>query len=380
MKVNKKTVIIHFQPLELFPPVMNFISTAARSKDFSNELYVLTTKSQSNQRLFLEQNVNIKRLNGISPLRGKLFKLLKYFHIYSYFTFFLILKRPKFVIYFETLSALPAIVYYFLCSKKGKPLIFIHYHEIVTLDELSKGRWLNKKINSFEKRIYKNASWISQTNAQRIKIFQQQYGLENKLSKFHTLPNYPPSSWLKVPKERNSEIVNVIKLVHIGALSIKGMYLENILAYAGNSPKFSIDFYSHKFTPEIKELLSKYSNCQVKGSIAYEDIPTLKGKYDVGLVLYNALSLNVKYCAPNKIFEYLALDLDVWCSDKLITAKEHERLNCYPKMIMLDFERLQDFDVEKALSREGLEHVFSPYFCEPVYETLLNEINENSNS
>lgn len=375
---QNKICIVHFQPLELYPPAMNFITTVANQSELKGKISVLTTKNRIGPISYSKTGVVIKRLPQIVPSSNKLLKLFQYCFIYCSFTLHLLYRRPKVVVYFETLSALPVIFYYFLCRKKKKPMIYIHYHEIVTLDELSQGRWLNKKINSLEKRIYKHATWISQTNAQRLELFQEQYDLDGTHNRFHILPNYPPYSWLKAPKHKHSENANIIKLVHIGALSTKSMYLENILEFVGNNPKFMIDFYSHKFTQEISQLLSHFENCHIKGSIAYVDIPKLKGLYDVGLVMYNGSSLNFTYNAPNKIFEYLALDLDVWCSDKLITARDHERLDCYPKMIMVDYEKLQDFAVEKGLNKDGLEYIPSPYFCEPVYETLLKEIEKGN--
>ena len=372
---------MHFQPLELFPPVMNFITTASNKKEFAGNLDVFSTKNDKSQFEYSNDNVKLNRLKGIAPHFGKLEKLIRYFAIYGRMTLFLLQKKPKTVVYFETLSALPVILYYFLSSKKNKPSVYIHYHELVTISELSKGRWLNKKINSLEQKIYKHIKWISQTNYKRLEIFSEQYRLNIENKKLNTLPNYPPSSWLKKSRHEAESTKNtVIKLIHIGALSTKGMYLENVLEHFGGDPQFTLDFYSHNFTNETRELISRYENCSIHGSIAYQEIPKLKGLYDVGLVLYNGMSTNVKFCAPNKIFEYLALDLDVWCSDKLITARDYERLDCYPKMIMVDYENLEEFDVVTALDRKGLNYIQSPYVCEPVYEKLLNVINENTHS
>lgn len=377
--MKNNTVIFHFQPLELFPPAMNFITSVSNNKGFFGNLTVFSTKNNNNQFKYENGKIELKRLKGIEPHARKLSKLVRYFAIYARITLFLIKKKPNKVVYFETLSALPIILYYFLSSRKNKPSIYVHYHELVTIQELSKGRWLNQKINILEQKIYTLAKWISQTNLKRLEIFSEQYGLDKENEKLNTLPNYPPSSWLRAPKQMNeAETTDIIKLVHIGALSTDGMYLEHVLKHFGNNPKFTIDFYSHNFTPVITTLISGNNNCSIKGSIAYQDIPSLKGLYDVGLVLYRALTTNVMYCAPNKIFEYLALDLDVWCSDKLITAGEHERLECYPKMIMVDYENMEAFDVGKATDKSGLEYVPSPYVCEPVYEKLLNAINENT--
>jgi hypothetical protein len=378
---NKSIVIIHFLPIELFPPALNFINAASKKKEFQGEITVFSTKKAHSQFQYFNKNVRLIRPYEISLNNIKLIKLMKYVVIYGRITLYLLIKRPKTVVYYETFSALPVILYFYLSRQSRKPLIYIHCHELVTLIELSKGRWFYKNINRLEQKIYNHAKWISHTNNKRLDIFSEQYGLDKKNEKLNILPNYPPSLWIKRTKYNEENKKNkIIKLVHIGALSIKGMYFENVLEWFGNKPEFTIDFYSHNFTNEIKALISSYGNCSINGSIAYNDIPSLKGFYDVGLVLYNGVSLNFTYNAPNKIFEYLALDLDVWCSNKLITSSDYVRLDCYPKMIMVDYENLEAFDVDKALDTSGLEYVPSPYVCEPVYEKFLSAINENSNT
>jgi hypothetical protein len=340
--------ILHLRELGKYPPILNFLSYAAK------------------------QDVKINCITGKFYSKNRLLNVFDYliFTIRSFFVLFF--SKNQNILYYESISAIP-IFCYFKVLPFSKKKIYIHYHEYFNKGEYDQQSFFERLGRKLEVKIFKRAVWISHTNKHRLDLFHEEFPrIEKHILK--ELPNYPPSSWLKAPKQGFKETGNTKKLVHIGALSAKGMYLQNILEFVGNDPKFSIDFYSHNFTTEISELLSKYTNCQIKGSIAYEDIPTLKGKYDIGLVLYNGSSLNFIYNAPNKIFEYLALDLDVWCSDKLITARDHERLNCYPKMIMVDFENLKDFDEEKALNKEGLKYIPSPYFCEAVYQKLLQEL------
>ena len=259
-------------------------------------------------------------------------------------------------------SSLPAICYRQL--KKVK--LLVHYHEIVTLDELNDDRKLNKFLNKIEAKNYTKFDWISHTNRSRLEIFTKQYKLQRAQQILRVLPNYPPDSWLKFDAQRLNES-NIVKLLHIGTISTNGMYLNELLNAFGSKDGFTIDFYSHYFSKDVVDLISIHSNCKINGAIDYDKIVQLKGIYDVGLVLYSGQSLNFVYNAPNKIFEYLALDLDVWCSDKLKTAKEYERLDCYPKMIMVDYRNLNKFDVELARSRKDLNYIPSSNTCSTVY-------------
>lgn len=376
--MKKQLVIFHFLPIELFPPILNIIDYIATQKDKKYSITLYTTHANKTVKEFNCDGVTIIKFKGINPNDNGVVKLFKYFGIYFNVLKQLFQLKPKHLIYFETLSSLPCVIYK---QYYKNVILYAHYHELVTLKELNKGRTLNKLLNKLEATQYKKYYWISQTNEQRLRLFLKQYNLDFNSKIHHTLPNYPPYSWLKALN--HSEKIkqkNLIKLVHIGSLSTKGMYLKNLLQQFGNNSNFSMDFYSHKFTDEITELISRYNNCFTKGAIAYQDIPKLKGLYDVGLVLYNGSSLNFTYNAPNKIFEYLALDLDVWCSNKLITAKNYERLDCYPKMIMVDYEKLEEFNVEETLDKKGLKYVQSPYVCEPVYDKLINEIDEDFNT
>ncbi|WP_282780612.1 hypothetical protein [Phaeodactylibacter xiamenensis] len=372
--MKNKIAIVHFSPLELYPPAINLLEYFYQ---FENELNikVFSTVPNNNLKRLHNSKIEIIRYPPIIASDNILVKLWGYLVFYLSVFFSLIRFKPDKIIYFETLSALPCIWYKILRKRVN---IFVHYHELVTLEELKYGRTLNKFINNIESKHYRSYKWISQTNQIRLNIFTDQYNLSEKLKSLNVMPNYPPQAWLNQDHQRRRDNNETIKLIHIGSLSLQGMYLQEVLSHFGSKPQYSIDFYSHNFSKEVREAIQLHNNCTIHGAIDYQDIPKLKGLYEVGLVMYKALSLNVKYCAPNKIFEYLALDLDVWCSDKLITAKNYERLGYYPKLIMVDYEDLANFDVEKAIDKTGLPFVPSSYACEPVYEKLIHEIRKVS--
>ncbi len=341
--VSKKIIILHFREPRLYPPLLNFIEFL---KENDLEFYLVTAKYQSSK-------------NQFAKFWGKLLFVLQG-NFYATIT-----QNP--IVCFESISTIAL----FLANKLNSKLkVYFHFHEYFSKQEYLRESRLEQFGWKLEKNILKNAKWISHTNQHRMDMWAiENNSIDSK--KYRILPNYPSEKWVKLKQPTQIDQKGITKLVHIGALSEKSMYLENMLQFLGNKPQFSIAFYSHRFTPEISDLISKYNNCTMNGSISYQDIPSLKGKYDVGLVLYNGSTLNFTYNAPNKIFEYLALDLDVWCSDKLITAYDHERLDCYPKMIMVDYENLEAFEVDKALDKNGLDYVQSPYVCEPVYQNLL---------
>ncbi len=372
----KKTLFIfHFLPLEQFPPVLNLLNYfASEPKEF--EIVVISTYPDNRYQLFENKSVKIIRLKSIDSSSSLIIKLYRYLIIYTNTLYHLLRLKPKVVCYFETYSSLPVLIYKWVHQKT---FLFIHYHEIVTINDLEKGRTLNKWLNKLEKKFYRKAIWISQTNLDRIKIFAKEYNLCGTSKQLYLLPNYPPKYWTNIQKPKRLED-DKIKLLHIGSLSFEGMYLQQALDYFGNNELFQLDFYSYTKDLSIIKKIETYNNIEFRGGIDYEMLPTLKGNYDVGLVLYNGSSLNFTYNAPNKIFEYLALGMDVWCSDKLITAKNYFIDISYPKMLLIDFENLENFDYKKAINRKVLNYKETPYFCEEVYNKLLKKIDENFNT
>ncbi|RTE51722.1 hypothetical protein EHW67_16045 [Arenibacter aquaticus] len=379
-RMSKSLFIIHFLPIELYPPVLNF--TQVISDDLSPksnlEVFLLTTKPENNLDPYSCSNVNILRYRGIELGMSYPRRLLQYFYIYLNFLIQLLTKRPKVVMYYGTFSSLPIFIYSIL-YKSVK--VYIHYHELFTLEQLKtgRGRMLHRILNKLEnKQLYSKARWISETNMYRLKIFLSQYNINYNPDNHKVLPNYPPKEWIERSLFKPKH--DLIKLVHIGSLSMEGMYIAEVLSAFGNNKKYEIYFYSHSTNEIIIQKLKSYKNVHFMGSINYDELIQLKGLYDVGLVLYKTKSLNFTYNAPNKIFEYLALDLDVWCSDKLVTAKDYVISNTYPKMLMVDFENLATLNISDALNKEGLEYKNSPYFCETVYKPLSLQIYEDINT
>ena len=372
--MKKRIVIFHFLPIEVFPPVMNILDYLSRnSQGFA--ITVITTYPNKSLTLFSNEDIEFYRFKNIDASSKAIHKIVGYLRMYIGALYYMFKLRPSMVFYFETLSSLSPLIYKWF-YKKTK--LYIHYHEIVTVSELKSGRPLNKLLNKLEQRFYNKAHWLSQTNAKRMEIFLQQYHLDFNPNQHKYLPNYPSKTWLSYKESNKIEECessnDVIKLVHIGALSLTGMYLNEILEAFGDNPNYELYFYSHSTNHEIIEKLKLYQNVHFMGSINYNDIPKLKKKYDVGLVLYKGNSHNVRYSAPNKIFEYLALDLDVWCSDKLVTASDHVIEKTYPKMLMVDFENLESLEIKKLINRDGLEYKSTPYYCEAVYKSLLNNM------
>jgi hypothetical protein len=252
--------------------------------------------------------------------------------------------------------------------------IYIHYHEYSSPVQYQTGMKLEKHLHSIEKKLYPNVNWISHTNKFRLNKFksdQNLIDLEGDMLK--VMPNYPPQKWGKIDKGINAT-EETIKLVYIGhTLSFDTMYGKEILDWVSvNGKKVKLDCYLHKKPEWIQSYLynNQISNVNLYDAVMYTDLPQVLIKYDVGLIIYKAHIENFKYNAPNKLFEYLNCGLDVWFPKQMLGAHEYVCEDTRPRVLALDFERLEQYSTSFLLGRADLPRREINYFCEPVYEKL----------
>ena len=220
-KAEEYVFIVHFNPLELYPPVMNAIRYFENSLE-QKKIVVLTTAPADSPARFkpVKGNTKIIRLGKTGKHISGFVRLLTYLHFYGTGLLQLIVKRPAVVLYFETFSSFSPIWYKKYFNRKAK--IFIHYHEYMSLREYQEGRQLVRRLHKLEQNIYPEVSWVSHTNEKRMELFLE----DNKDIKFsytQTIPNYPPGEWTwqgRLP----DNVSTVVKIVYAGALNMDNMY------------------------------------------------------------------------------------------------------------------------------------------------------------
>lgn len=364
-----KITIIHSLPLEYYPPVTNLINYLSIQKNI--HITVFSTDNDKNRETYRNDSVEIHRFNDTGSLivRKGVTSLINSFKIYLNIAEI----KPDILIYYETFSVARSIL----------PVLFIKNKKLLIINhEYFSKQWYqtiaSKSIRFLhmleQKFFYQKANLISQTNRDRRDLFLKDHPYIDK-TKMILIPNYPSKNWSHKQKDTQAK---VLKTVYIGTLSFDYSYVQEYCEWViQQKGDILFDIYSYNLDEKTKTYLQGLQSPYIRifdNGVEYNDIPKCLKNYHLGLVLYKAITKNYKFNAPNKIFEYLALDLDVWCSDKLITAKDYQRLDCYPKMLMVNFEKLKDFNIHKALNKEGLKYVPSPYVCEPVYEELLKEL------
>ena len=363
-----KISIIHFHPIELYPPILNLLDYLTTDDAF--EIEVLTT---SNDKNWLSDYSNSRiSVNRIKFNSGSLFRrVISYFKFYLYGLFYLIKLRPNTIIYYETYSSISPILYKKVLSRNVK--LLCHYHELVLENEYS---GMAKIIRIFEKWNVNLLNWISHTNDDRMKIFLSGNNLERNEQIHHVIPNYPPKKWNDYFRPLINE-QSQIKLVYIGAIGNNTMYLNEICEFVRTNSNFTIDFYSNNIDNDSKNFFKDVNFCHritLHNGVNYYDVPIVLKEYHIGIVMYKPFSVNTVQAVSNKLFEYLACGLDVICSDDMVHTFHYERTNLRPFVKLIDFQNLPQ-TLPKAIENM-CELAYAPvsYFCENEYQKIAQYI------
>lgn len=368
MKV-KKVAIVHFQPLEKYPPAMNLINEIASEKKLFCTVFS-TTNGINNW--FNKENVCIKR-TAIDYKKS----YLKYWGYikFNLNTFLKLLSTaPQNIIVFETYSILPVYLYTIFFKKKR---VIIYHHEYVSLQEIEVSSLYQKYLIFCEKKVYRLCDYVSQTNEQRAELFLQDVPFLYP----HTMlvsPNLPPKEWYEFAKKnKTANKGSTIKMVHVGALSLDTMYIKEIVNWVvAQNGKYSIDFYTDNITIDAKKYLNNI-NCKdvrLLGGVNYFQLPQVLVNYDIGLTLYNGHIPNYIYNVPNKVLEYLACGLNVLYSKDLISTTlfidKYLLKGCYAS----DFINMDGQFIQSAISKAVFNENFEFYNLLDMPKTIISKI------
>jgi hypothetical protein len=356
-------------PLEYYPPVTNFLNIIVKHAFFVKVWTTCNTKKRTTYH-----NEKLKTINR-SPFPEKSDNVLK--RLFKYFCFNiscfigLVKYKPEAIVYYESYSVYPVFLYMKFFGKATK--LYIHYHEYEDQENYKNGMKQVKYYHKLEKEfLYKKATWISQTNTDRIQMFASDHPkLPSGILK--VVPNYPPQDWLRHTNLIKPDGHTVIKTVYVGSLSLKDTFIKEYCDWVlkqNGKVYFHIYAYNlHDDTIEyLKSLNTDYIVFYTKG-VEYNKMPTLLADYDIGLILYKANTKNYKYNAPNKLFEYLVCGLKVFYPDVMLGIKPYLTENIIP----LNFKNMTSIDALVPNFRTSVASATS-YTAEEAFKELLHEL------
>jgi hypothetical protein len=350
-----KLAILHFQPLEKYPPVMNCIRDLEELTTV--DVYVFSTKHIENR--FTTKYKCFRFGNYAKSLLARYWTYL-YFNISTFLL--LLITKPTTILYFETYSVWPAYWYLRLFPKTN---LYIHFHEYYSASEkISSSSYFKFLLKLEEKLLYK-AKWISHTNKDRLNLFEHDFLHLNK-GQFFTLPNYPPHEWLCTAQTiRNNHTTesNSIKVIYIGAIGISSTYIvefSNWLHQQNGTYTFSI--YTDNIEQEARDYLLKLNSpyIHLNSSLPYYQLPSVLAQFDIGIVFYKGHIPNYVYNVPNKVFEYLVCGLQVWYSKELLSTQSFQLEYDLHNMTILDFTNLSTIESQFHIHKADLSRIEFP--------------------
>lgn len=368
----KKLTIIHYFPIEYFPPVLNLLNYLPPNLT-NQKVSVFTCYNSRNRIPYQNISINVKRFTSPCASDNSILRIFKYFQFFISTLLSIVIERPETILYYESISAWPAYIYKRYFNRKS--LIFIHYHEYASPEWYEKYMKLVKKFHLLEREfLYNEAAWISQTNDSRLDLFKNDNPLK-KYSNLKVMPNYPPLNWknkINLTKKDDPK-----KIVYIGSLAFESTFIKEFCDWILRQNFFTFDIYAFNLHDDVKAFLLSLQSEKITyypEGVEYDQIPVVLKNYSIGIILHKAFNENYKFNATNKLFEYLACDLDVWFPQEMLGCYEYITQNTFPQVIPVDFENLEQFDWKAAINKKNLMHEPSVYFCEEVYEELIKEL------
>lgn len=355
--MSKRLSIVHWMPVEIYPPTMN----AARFfAGHGWKVSLTTTHNRHSLPEFTHSGVHIYRARdpAVSSTARRAAAYAQ-FHILA--TLRLLLDRPDAVLYFEPQSSLPV----FLAGRLRDAPVFVHHHEYHSESDFTrKGMRLARLFHREEQRsLFPRAKWISHTNAERLALFAKEHPAVDARV-LRVLPNMPPASWAAAPNRAwLSPSGSTLRMVYVGSLSLRDTYLEEFVRWLESQPRgsISLDIYAYNVDAETREYLEHVSNTGqhsivrwIHEGVAYDSLPERLRNYHTGVVFYKAHTINYRHNASNKLFEYLACGLDVVFSSQMEGIQRYASIDTIPRVIEVDFDHLDRITVRSLRNRGSL--------------------------
>ena len=367
--------VLHFQPVEKYPPAINLLRLLGQSVSPDSEIHFFTTDAGDGRENIVIPGVTIHRLGKWKQGMARFARILFYIK-FVFLAFFKLIKyKPAVLMYYETVSA-GAAYFYKKLVKPSCPVI-IHYHEYTSPAEYESGMILNRWLHRLEFSLYKKAVWVSHTNEDRMRLFLQDTG-KNAPSQPRILPNHPPAYWSNFSAERAMDSFKPIAFVYVGALSMETLYVKEMSEWIARQPKQCYwNIYSDNLDPEVLTFFDKLgaSNIFFKGAVKYDDLPAILTKHSVGVILYKGHIPNYIYNIPNKLFEYYTCNLDTWFPQQMISCLPLVTTETFPKVLALDFLNLDRLSLQELVNNKYCRYQKNEYSCENTYSELIYLIN-----
>jgi glycosyltransferase involved in cell wall biosynthesis len=371
----KKLAVIHFMPIEYYPPATNFLNFIADKNKINTKVW--TCENIRDCHNYFNNVIDISRVPFPDIRQSRAIRLIKYWFFNINTLRCLVAYSPHTILYFESYSAWPVYVYKRFINKGTS--LYIHYHEYSSHEWYIDGMRLVNYYHNLEKKyLYLKARWISQTNKYRINLFYH----DNRVDKYrlNILRNYPPRNWYNKRNIKDEKLTGPLRFVYVGSLSLRTTYIKEICDWIIEQNGDAIfNIYTNNIDTETLKYLSEINSPWIvfhnKG-IPYYDLPETLINYDIGLIIYKVTTSNYQFNETNKLFEYLACGLEVWFNAEMAAIRDHICRDFKPRVIEIDFLKLVTYSIAEYYKALNLPTRILDYNCESEYAMIYNHFYE----
>lgn len=370
-----KVAVVHWFPLEQFPPAQNLLHVLGRQRQI--ELSCLTTRNDRGYPDFFVAGCQIFRRRFPGSRLSRLSRLWLFLSFPIWVFARLVWLKPDVVIYLEPHSA-PGVFLYAVLNPLCR--IFIHYHEYRELSHYrERGNFIARVAHWLEcHALYQRAEWISHTNPDRVAMFLEDVP-QVPSAKMRVMPNYPPADWAAGQAVEWPAEGEPLRLFYAGAASFRDTWIREVCEWVLSQPAsdVTLDLMINNSDQATREWLESICCDQIAVNtqgVDYSELPRLLRRYHVGLILYRGTTRNYIYNAPNKLFETLICGLDVWYPSCMLGVRPYQSGDTVPRVLETDFEHLDELDLNRRRNRVKLRYQPWTLSCEVPVGELLNQV------
>ncbi|KXJ57069.1 MAG: hypothetical protein AXW17_13270 [Colwellia sp. Phe_37] len=122
-----------------------------------------------------------------------------------------------------------------------------------------------------------------------------------------------------------------VRMVHHGAAN-RNRHLEKLIeVFSKLDERFTLDFYlvgDANYIDELKLLAAPFKKINFKIPVIFNDIIPMLNRYDIGFFYVEPTTFNLRYCLPNKFFEFIQARLMVAIGPSPDMAELVEQYDC----------------------------------------------------
>lgn len=260
-------------------------------------------------------------------------------------------KGDKAIIFVTDLYTLVMCI---LLKREHHKIVYLQY-EIIEKEYLNR---LDRFLFNIVKRSYKKVDLFVTPESNRTDLLKKVlHQVSSDL--FFTLPNTNNNKVELTEKK----VTNRTIVTHIGAVGLS----HHIKSFLDAVSQLDAQLYEVRFignlTNEVIELINSYDCGSIKiiGQLKHSELKQYYLDTDVGVILYKDVSLNHRFCAPNKLYEYWSHGIPV-IGDKLpgLTSVFNEPF--LGKLIAMEKPEEIMYALEELKNQKGNKQIILDYF------------------